>query len=211
VAFLVSAALDTREEGMKRARSAVAAIAAVSLVGVAAVAHAQTVTFSNIVDSAPGNGWDPARTAPDPEDPNRLVFAFHSGISPTTWVSLDFRASTASFSRRSATDTMCMLVSAEEGYYVSALTYVQGGGGSISRVAGASGVTTFVVNNAPAPGQGFSTNPSFTRRVDLTGQGLTSVPFCVTTSLFVWAAATSGAATVSVGASVVAAELLPVP
>ena len=147
----------------------------------------------------------------DPEDPNRLVFGFHPGISPTSWTNLDFRASTASFSRRSATDTMCLLVTAEEGDYVSALTYSQGGGGSISRVAGASGVTTFVVNNAPAPGQGFSTNPSFVRRVDLTGQGGTSVPFCVTTSLFVWAAATSGSATLSVGGSSLQAELLPLP
>jgi len=196
---------------MKMAR--LAALAAVAVVGLvlATPAHAQTATFSNLVDAAPGSSWNPDTTAVDPQNPNRLVFGFHSGISPTSWTSLDFRASTSSFSRRSATDTMCLLVSAEEGYYVSALTYVQGGGGSISRFAGASGVTTFVVNNAPAPGQGFSTNPSFTRRVDLTGQGLTSVPFCVTTSLFVWAAATSGAATVSVGASVVAAELLPVP
>src|SRR5262245_63830670 len=107
-------------------------------------AHAQTATFSNIVDAAHGSSWDPATTALDPENPNRLVFGFHSGISPTSWTSLDFRASTASFSRRSATDTMCTLVTAEEGYSISALTYSQGGGGSISRVAGASGVTTFV-------------------------------------------------------------------
>ena len=74
---------------MKTARWAVTAITAVGLVGFAAVTHAQTVTFANIVDSAPGNAWDPDRTAVDPENPNRLVFAFHSGISPTTWVSLD--------------------------------------------------------------------------------------------------------------------------
>lgn len=190
-----------------------AAFAAVTVIGLvsATPAHAQTATFSNIVDAAPGSSWNPATTAVDPENPNRLVFGFHSGISPTSWTNLDFRASTASFSRRSATDTMCMLVTAEEGYYLSALTYSQGGGGSISRVAGASGVTTFVVNNAPAPGQGFSTNPSFARRVDFTDQGLTSVQFCVTTSLFVWAAATSGSAAVAVGASSVVAELLPLP
>jgi hypothetical protein len=187
------------------------AIAGVALLGHARVAQAQTATFSNLADAAPGSSWDPATTAVDPANPNRLVFGFHSGISPTTWTSLDFRASTASFSRRSASDTMCMLVTAEEGYYVSALTYAQGGGGSISRVAGASGLTTLVINNTPAPGQGFSTNPAFTRRVDLADQNLTSVPFCVTTGLFVWAAATSGSATVSVGASSVVAELLPLP
>jgi hypothetical protein len=72
-------------------------------------------------------------------------------------------------------------------------------------------VTTFVVNNAPAPGQGIGSNPTFTRRLDLTGQDLTSVPFCVTTSLFVWAAATSGSASLAVTATDVVAELLPLP
>jgi hypothetical protein len=185
-------------------------VGVLALFGSGAV-QAQTVTFSNLADSAPGSSWDPATTAVDPADPNRLVFGFHSGISPTTWTSLDFRASTASFSRRGATDTMCMLVTAEEGYYVSALTYRQSSGGSVVRLAGASGVTTLVVNHAPAGGQGIGTNPSFTRRIDLAGQDLTSVPFCVTTSLFVWSAPTSGSASLSVTATDVVAELLPRP
>lgn len=54
-------------------------------------------------------------------------------------------------------------------------------------------------------------NPSFSRRIDLADQGLASVQFCVTTSLFAWAPSTSGSATVSVGASSVVAELPPLP
>jgi hypothetical protein len=47
--------------------------------------------------------------------------------------------------------------------------------------------------------------------VDFTGQGLAAVPLCVTTSLFVWSAPTSGSASLAVTATDVVAELLPLP
>jgi len=73
---------------MKMAR--LAALAAVAVVGLvlATPAHAQTATFSNLVDAAPGSSWNPDTTAVDPQNPNRLVFGFHSSISPTSWTSL---------------------------------------------------------------------------------------------------------------------------
>ena len=49
----------------------------------------------------------------------------------------------------SALAALIASATATQAHYVSALTYHQSGGGSISRVAGASGVATFVVNGAP--------------------------------------------------------------
>jgi hypothetical protein len=177
----------------------------------AAPARAQTATFSDITDAAIGSAFDPAATVVDPDNANRLIVGFHSGVNSQTWTNTAFRASTAAFYRTAVTDTLCVLVSAEAGYYVSAITYQQSGSGSIVRTGKAAGVTSFAVNGAAHPAQGFATNPSLARLTDLTGQGLTSVPFCVTTSLFVFSTPQLGSASLAVDAAELVVELLPLP
>jgi hypothetical protein len=46
-----------------------------------AVVQAQTVTFLDITDAVPGKYFDAATTAPDPLNPNRLIFGFHTGLA----------------------------------------------------------------------------------------------------------------------------------
>lgn len=178
--------------------------------GVASSAQAQTATFSNINDADLGSSFDSSTTAPDPANPNRLVIGFHSGFN-SQWINTQFKASTAAFHRSGATDTMCMRISAEDGYYISGITYSQFGFGSILRTGSARGSISFVVNDLAAGVAGFGTNPTLARTFDLTGQGETVVRFCVTPALTAFATVTLGSASITLSSAQVVADLLPLP
>jgi hypothetical protein len=169
------------------------------------------VTFSNINDSSPGYSWDAATTAPDPANPNRLVFGFHSGVSPTTWQNTGFSVSTSGFSRLSASDTMCVLISAPEGYFISTITLSQLGTGSQSRLGNARGATNIALNDRAVGGHLFITTPGFTRTFDLAAEQNTVVPLCVSTALFVTAPPSAGSGSLAITATQVLAEVEPLP
>jgi hypothetical protein len=175
-------------------------------------AQAQTVTFSNINDAARGRYFDSATSAPDPANPNRLVIGFNTGIDPRTWVYNTFTASTASFYRGSAMDTISFFVTAPEGYAIAKITYTQGGTGSIARSGKASGGTQLVVQDFTADLGIFGTNPTLAYTLTLDDhQPRTGIPVSVTTSLFAWAPPGLGSATVSVTSAAVEVELERLP
>jgi hypothetical protein len=201
-------------------RNWVACVAGATLMLLSAAAMAQdvapepeppqaAVTFSVINDGVPSRFFDAVTTAPDPSNLNRLIIGFNSGLDAKTWKGTDFRASTAAFSHRSAMDTISFRIQAPEGYYISSITYSQRGTGSVLRLAGASGSAHWVVGDIAAPLGDFSTTPTLTRTIDLTGSDLTFLPVSITTGLFVWAAPSLGSATLSVTEAEVVVEIQP--
>jgi hypothetical protein len=185
----------------------IAAIAAMLVVP--AAAQAQVVTFFDINDATPAKFFDPAASAPDSADANTLVIGFHSGMDWSTYKATDFRASTASFSHTAAMDTISFKVAAPEGFYISRITYLQRGSGSVLRTGKTSGGGSWVVGHFAEDLGLFSTNPTLTRTVDLTGLKLTLVPVSISQSLFAWAPPSLGSATVSLSQAAVQVEVLP--
>lgn len=190
-------------------------IKAAAIAGVIAlassIAHAQTVTFSNVNDAVPEKYFDSATSVVDPINPNKLLFGFNTGVDPQTWVYNTFTASTAAFYRASAMDTMSFVIQAPAGYYVSKITYTQRGDDSITRTGEASGGSQWVVANDADDLGLFGTNPNLTKAVDLTGQNMSIVPVSITTGLFVFSTPQLGAATLSVTSADVVVEVLPLP
>jgi hypothetical protein len=187
----------------------VAVVATLAVLGVAAPAQAQFVTFSGISDAVPGRFFDPETSAFDPSNPNRLVIGLHAGRDSATWKDTDFRASTAAFSHQTAMDTISFTIEAPTGFYVSRITYTQNGSGSIVRTGKASGAANWVVGGRPADVGVFGTNPTRSTSIDLAGENLTSVPVSITPSLFAFSTPSLGSATVSITSASVIVELLP--
>jgi hypothetical protein len=187
-----------------------AAAAGAMLLGAASVAHAQSVTFSDINDAVPSRFYDAAASAADPADPNRLIIRFNSGLDPSNWKSNEFKASTAAFSHTAAMDTITFRIHAPEGFYISKVTYTQRGTGSVVRTAKAAGGAAWVVDDASADLGQFGSNATLTATADLTGQNKTFVPVSITSSLFAFAPPSLGSATVAITYAEVFVELLPI-
>lgn len=180
-------------------------------VGTLSAAQAQTVRFADINDAVPSRFFDVATSAPDRLNPNKLIIGFNTGLDPRTWKVNTFTASTAAFYYASAADTISFRVEAPPGFYVAWITYTQRGTGSIARIGTAAGSTNWVVNDTAADLGLFGVNPTLSRTADLTGQHLTQVSVSITTSLFTFAPAGLGSATISVTSADVLVELLPCP
>lgn len=95
-------------------------IATALFVLAASAAEAQTPTFSNFNDAAPGGCYEVAGTAPDPANPNLLRIA---------WVGC---SASAPNGNALLMDTFKFVVEAPEGYFVSRISFSQSGtsGGS---------------------------------------------------------------------------------
>lgn len=164
--------------------------------------------FVDINDAVPGRFFNAATTAPADDDPNRLLIGFHSGIDWNTWKNTEFRASTESFNYTAAMDTISFRIEAPKGYYISRVTYSQGGRGSALRLGKAAGGAQWVVASVAAPLSQFGTNPTVTgAEADLTGLGMTSVPVSITNGLFVSAPPAAGAALLEVNSAEVQVSL----
>lgn len=185
----------------------------VLIVGAAAAAHAQVVTFSDLNDAVPGSFFDAATSAPDPTNANRLIIGLHSGIDWNTWKYTDFRASTASFSHMSVVDTISFRITAPDGFYVSKVIYAQRGSGSVLRTGRAAGGGSWVVSDFASDLGTFTTGstPTFTREIDLEGLNLTFVPVSITQSLFAFSTPTLGSASVTITGASVEVVVLPLP
>ena len=165
--------------------------------------------FVEINDAVPARFFDASATAPHADDPNRLVIAFHSGIDWTTWKATDFRASTEAFSYAAAMDTISFTVEAPKGFYISRITYTQGGRGSAIRTGKSAGSAQWVVGSFAAPLGVFGASPTLKGEADLTGLAMTSVPVSITNGLFAFATPSAGAATVEVNSAEVQVYLEP--
>jgi hypothetical protein len=185
------------------ARVAVAAM----VLGASATASGQTVTFSDLNDAVPGRFFDAATSAPDPNNPNRLIVGFNTGLDFRTWKANDFRASTASFSHTSAMDTLSFVIQAPDGYYISKITYTQRGTGYVLRTARAAGTANWVIGEYAADLGVFGSSPDLSRTMDLSATRLTRVPVSISNSLFAFSTPLLGSASVSVTGADVVVEL----
>jgi hypothetical protein len=185
------------------------AFVAMIFLALASPAYAQLVTFSQISDAVGKRFFNPATTAPDPLNPNRLIIRMHTGMDWTISKATDFRASTAAFSYTSAMDTIRFRVKAPAGYYIAKITYTQRGVGTAVRTGRASGGAHWVVGDFAFNLGTFSTTPGLSRTVDLTGRNLTSLPVSITASLFAYATPQAGAATLQLIGADVHVQLLP--
>jgi hypothetical protein len=175
----------------------------------ASSAYAQRATFSQITDAVAKRFFNPATTAPDPLNPNRLIIRVHSGMDATTLKATEFRASTMAFSYASAMDTIRFRVAAPAGYYIAKVTYTQRGVGTAVRTGKVAGGAQWVVGDLASDLGTFSTVPGLSRTVDLTGRNLTTVPVSITASLFAFATPQGGAATLQLIGADVLVQLLP--
>jgi hypothetical protein len=164
------------------------------------------VTFVEINDAVPGRFFDAATTLPDPLDPNKLVIRFNTGIDPATWKANDFRASTAAFSHLSAVDTISFRIMPPDGYYVSKVTYIQGGSGSMVRTGKAAGATHWVVGDDAAQVGLFLSNPDVTRTIEVK-EYWPELPVSITAGLHVFATPQLGSASLSISEASVSVEL----
>ena len=179
------------------------ALLAMVISSLASPAYAQRVTFSKITDAVGKKFFNPATTAPDPLNPNRLIIRVHSGMDWTVSKGTEFKASTTAFSYTSAMDTIRFKVTAPAGYYIAKITYTQRGVGTAVRTGKVSGAAHWVVGDVASNIGTFSTTPGLSRTIDLTGRNLTSVPVSITASLFAFATPQGGAATLQlIGADV---------
>ena len=178
------------------------------LAGAASTSHAQTVTFSKIDDAVSSRFFDPATTRADSVNRNKLNIGFHTGID-ATFKSRQFKASTLSFSYTAAMDTINFRIQAPSGYYIATVTYSQRGTGSVVRSGKAGGGTTWTVADASSSLSTFSTNPTFTRTLDLTSRKLTTASVSITNSLYAFATPSLGSATVVVTGADVTVTLVP--
>jgi hypothetical protein len=188
-----------------------AAILAFALLGCATPALAQHVTFTDVRDAVPSKFFNPGvdSTRPDPAEPNTLQIGFDAGRDSGTLLDNAFKASTEAFGNRVAMDTLSFNVVAPSGYYVSSITYEQAGAGSIVRVADARGASSWIVGGEPSHLGFFRSDPSLSRTVTFSDSRLTIVPVSITTNLSVFAAPTSGEATVELTSAKVVVTIAP--
>ena len=85
----------------------------------------------------------------------------------------------------------------------------QRGSGSVLRTGKLQCGATLVVYDKASLLGSYSTNPSLTQTVDLTGRRLTVVPVSVTNSLNAFATSSLGSATVSLTSAEIRVQLLP--
>lgn len=183
--------------------------AAIVITCTAQSAQAQTVTFSRIDDAVASRFFDPVTTKVDPLDRNKLNIGFNAGLDPVTLKYRDFTASTAAFRYPSAIDAISVRIAAPAGYYIAKVTYAQRGTGSILRTGKLSCGATLVVHDKASLLGTYSTNPTLTQTVDLTGRRLTVVPVSITNSLNAFATSSLGSATVSLTGAYIRVQLLP--
>jgi hypothetical protein len=179
----------------------------VVLLGAAAGAQAQTVTFSRIDDAVASRWVDPATTRPDAANRNKLIVGFNKGLDSATLKYREFRASTASFNYRAAMDTISVRLTAPAGYYIAKVTYSQRGSGSVTGTGKAQGGASWIVADISASLGTFSTNPTLTQTIDLTGRRLTVIPVSITNSLNVFSTSSLGSATVSITGADITVQL----
>ncbi|MFZ4662523.1 MAG: hypothetical protein ACOYNY_36280 [Caldilineaceae bacterium] len=188
-------------------------ICSLLLFGLVTPVNAQTpptVRFLRIKDAVPLKYYNPATTAPDPANRNRLIIGFHTGIDPNTLVNTAFVASSEAFYRPMAMDTLSFQVTAPTGFYIAKLTYAQTGSRSTSRGGGALGAGNWVVNGVGADLGTFAATPTITRTLNLTGQNKTSLSVAISNSLFAHGVSVSSG-TIAITSASVLVELLPLP
>jgi hypothetical protein len=191
---------------MRSCPSALCAVAVSALVlGVSTPAQAQVATFSVIRDAVPLKFFDAATSRASSANRNDLLIGFNVGFDPATATTNDFKASTASFSNRYASDTISFEVTAPAGYYVARLTYTQQGSASTSRTAVQRGTLYWTVAGYPRKLGEFSSTPNLTGTVDLSKLLKRTVPVSITESLF--AAATGSISVTSAHVLAVLARL----
>ena len=182
------------------------------LAGIAVLANvsavqAQAVAFVEINDAVRGRFFDAVTSL---ARGNKLIIGLSTGRDPATFKANNFRASTAASSHLSAADTISFKIRASSGFYISKITYVQKGSGSVLRTGRASGIATWVVGNFAYNLGTFGSNPSLTRSLDLRHLRWTSVPVSITTALFAFSTPQLGSATVSITSAEVLVEVAPI-
>jgi len=173
-----------------------------SMVG---VVQAATVDFTNIMD---GDGqprlFDAANTAPDPTDGNILIIGLN-----------DFTADGASAVTSSAVDTMSMTINAPAGFFISSVSYTEGGTGiTTNGVAAATG--SIVVDNTPTnfltqlfqpnANSGWTITP-----VIAYGGNKSSINVSITNSLFAFAFSPTDTAEITKTSATLTVGIEPVP
>lgn len=158
-------------------------------------ASAQTATFSGFDDNTgSARCYDPATTAPDPTNPNRLVI----GMAPCV--------ASSPTGAKTAMDTLNFQVAAPDGYYVSRITFTQSGSTSGSRGGSGFRGATWVVDKTPLAVP--ATGGGWAATVDLSLHRKTVFPVAITTYLAAFGIqVVSGSATAS--NPVVLVELAP--
>lgn len=184
---------------MARANSVACVVGTlVVMLGAAASAQAQTVTFSRIDDAVPSRWVDPSTTRVDATNRNKLIVGFNRGLDASTLKYREFRASTSSFNYRAAMDTISVRVTAPTGYYITTVTYTQRGSGSQTGTGRAQGGASWIVADLAGSLGTFSTNPTLSKTVDISSRRLTAIPVSITNSLNVFSTTSLGSATVSI-------------
>ena len=172
-------------------------------------AEGQVVKFSSIRDAVGSRFFNAATTAPSPLNANQLNIGFHTTFDAATFKWSLFKASTESFFYQTASDTISFNVTAPSGWYVTKLTYKQGGGGSVVRTGKVSGAATWVIAGRPSDIGVFSTTVALTRTVDISSRKLSSVPVSITDMLFAYATPSLGSATITLRSANVLVEIAP--
>ena len=180
---------------------------ALQTIAIVSVTLAQSATFVRIKDSVAGRCYDPATTAPDATNPNRLLIGIHSdtgadpfGHSPGCIASDAGPTLT--------TDTLSFYVEAPDGSYISKITFTQSGTTFGSRGGRGFRSTNWVVadraSTVPVTPEGWEGS------VDLSLERRTLIPVSITTYLAAFGGSVmSGSASASNPAVLV--EVLPLP
>ena len=122
-------------------------IAVLFLLGLASPVAAQEVLFSDLSDSTPGRCFSVARSVIAADT---LTIGIESGFDPKTWQNIACRASTGSFSARTAGDTFMVTITAPPGRTIARVHYEQDGFRFLERSLYwyAQGTGSLVVNGA---------------------------------------------------------------
>ncbi len=143
--------------------------------GIVSTAPAQTATFARINDAVAGRCYDPATTAPDTANLNRLKI----GIHPTTLTGTSCYASDNGPSLM--TDTISFYIEAPAGHYISKITFTQSGKTSGSRGGRGFRSATWVVADKAYTVP--TTASGWTGSIDLSLKRKTLIPVSITTYL----------------------------
>ena len=185
----------------------ITALATVAVVAAAVTVSGQApVQFTGIDDAVDFRFFDVATSR---VQGNKLIVGFNTGRDPASWLANDFRASTAASSRRWAMDTISVNVKAPSGYYITQMTYVQKGTGSVIGTGKVSGQTTWLVGGFAYDLGSFTTKPTLSKSLDLTRLKLSSVPVSITTTLSAYSTTSLGSATVAITGAELLVEVAP--
>ena len=170
-------------------------VAAVLTLITASMASAQSATFVRITDSVQGRCYDPATTAPDTGNPNRLVIGIHSDpVADPFGNSVGCVASDEGPTL--TTDTISFYVEAPPDHYIAKITFTQAGSTFGSRGGRGFRSTNWVVADraytVPVTPEGWEGS------VDLSHERKTLIPISITTYLAAFGGSVlSGSATAS--------------